>query len=329
MQDWIERYLYAVGEKLPKGQRGDIEKELRSLILDALDEKVAGKKEKHGPDYTATEEDVLEVLEALGSPQEVASNYLPQRRYLIGPELFDTYILVLKIVLGAVALGLSVATLVSIVVAEAPVPVSLVQLPMRLFSVGVSLVGAITIVFALIQYYGSEQTLADAGKKEEWHVRDLEPVPLPANRLKRSAIIAEICFMLVVIVAINFFLDYFAVFFLEQGEVTFIPLFNLEVVRGYLPYFNVLLLLGIALSGYKLKRGQWTKGIRVGSMMLSLAGAVIFVVFATNQAIFNPELGESLLAVTTLGIRIVIAVVILTTAYDIISHLITMFKRKI
>lgn len=327
MQDWIERYVYAVGEKLPKGQREDIEKELHSLILDALDEKVAGKKEEHGPDYTASEEDVLEVLKALGSPQEVASNYLPRRKYLIGPELFDTYTLVLKIVLAAVALGLGVATLVSIVVAEAPVLESLVQLPMRLFSGAISAVGAITIVFALIQYYGSEQALAEAREKEEWNVRDLPPVPLPANRLKRSSIIAEISFMVVAIVAINFFLDYFAVFFLEEGEATFIPLFNLEVVKGYLPYFNGLLLLGIAFSAYKLKRGQWTRGIRAVSVVLNLAGAVIFVVFAANQAIFNPELGEPLFAVTTLGIRVVIAIVILTTAYDIISHLITMLKN--
>jgi len=326
MQDWIERYVYAVGGKLPKGQRGDIEKELHSLILDALDEKVAGKKEKYGEDYTATEEDVLEVLKAFGSPREVANNYMSQRRYLIGPELFDTYTMVLKIVLTAVALGLGVATLVSIVVAEAPVLESLVQLPLRLFSGAISAVGAITIVFALIQYYGSEQTLADAREKEEWHVRDLPPVPLPANRLKRSSIIAEISFMVVAIVAINFFLDYFAVFFLEQGEATFIPLFNMEVVRGYLPYFNGLLLLGITLSAYKLKRGQLSKGIRAGTVVLSLAGALIFVLFATNEAIFNPELSEPLLAVTTLGIRLVIAIVILAAAYDIISHLVTMFK---
>ena len=327
MQDWIERYVYAVGEKLPKGQRGDIEQELHSLIQDALDEKVAGKKEKHGPDYTATEEDVIEILEAFGSPQEVASNYMPRRRYLIGPELFDTYTLVLKIVLAAIALGLGVTTLVSIVVAGAPVLENLVQLPLRLFSAAVSAVGALTIVFALIQRYGSEQDLAKAREREKWRVRDLPPVPPPANRLKRSSIIAEMSFMVIVIVAINFFLDYFAVFILEQGEVTFIPLFNLEVVRGYIPYFSGLLLLGIALSAYKLKRGQWTRGIRAGSVILSLAGAVVFLVFATNEAIFNPELGEPLLAVTTLGIRIVIAIVILTTAYDIINHLVKMLKN--
>ncbi len=327
MQDWIERYVYAVGERLPRGQRADIEKELHSLILDAVDEKVAGKKEEHGPDYTATEDDVIEVLEGFGSPHEVASNYMPQRRYLIGPELFDTYTMVLKIVLAAVALGLGVATLVPIIVAGDPVLENLVNLPLQLFSGAISAVGSITIIFALIQYYGSESTLANAREKDEWHVRGLSPVPLPTNRLKRSSIIAEICFMVLAIVAINFFLDYFAVFYLERGETTFIHLFNLDVVRAYIPYFNVLLFLNIALSAYKLKLRQWNKGLRVGSVMLGLLGLLLLLVFFTNPAIFNPELGESLHAVTSLGARFVIAIVALTTAYDIINHLIKMLKK--
>ncbi len=327
MQDWIERYVYAVGERLPRGQRADIEKELYSLILDAVDDKVAGKKEEHGPGYTANEDDVIEVLEGFGSPREVASNYLPQRRYLIGPELFDTYTMVLKIVLAAVALGLGVATLVPIIVAGVPVLENLVKLPLQLFSGAISAVGSITIIFALIQYYGSESTLANAREKDEWRVRDLSPVPLPANRLKRSSIIAEICFMVLAIVAINFFLDYFAVFYLDRGETTFIHLFNLDVVRVYIPYFNVLLFLNIALSAYKLKLGQWNTGLRVGSVMLSLLGLLLLLVFFTNPAIFNPELGESLLAVTSLGARFVIAIVVLTTAYDIINHLVKMLKK--
>lgn len=329
IKDWIERYVYAVGERLPKGQREDIEKEIHSLILDALDEKVAGKKEKHGQGDTATEEDVLAVLDNFGNPQEMASNYLPHRRYLIGPELFHTYLMVMKIVLAVVAFGLGVATFVSIVVNGTEVVENLIKLPLQFISGAISVVGTITIVFALIQYYDSDRTLPGARKKDDWNSRDLTPVPLPTNRLKRSSMIAEICFMVVVMVAINFFLDYFAVFSLGQGKTTSIPLFNLQVVSSYIPYFNLLLFFGIIWSAYKLKLGEWTNGARVGSIILSLGGVLIFVIFATNPAIFNPALGESLLGVINLGLRVVMAIVILTTAYDIFNHLIKMMKNTV
>ena len=38
----IERYIYAVGKKLPRKQREDIGKELTSLIMDELDARTGG-----------------------------------------------------------------------------------------------------------------------------------------------------------------------------------------------------------------------------------------------------------------------------------------------
>lgn len=38
----IDRYIYAVTKKLPQKQREDIEKELRTLIDDMLEERCAG-----------------------------------------------------------------------------------------------------------------------------------------------------------------------------------------------------------------------------------------------------------------------------------------------
>ena len=57
MKNWIDRYLYAVGQKLPKAQREDITKELRSLILDALDEKTASDRLAKGEAYEEEEKE--------------------------------------------------------------------------------------------------------------------------------------------------------------------------------------------------------------------------------------------------------------------------------
>ena len=42
---------------------------------------------------------IAEVLKEFGSPEKMAASYQPQR-YLIGPKLYPTFILVLKIVSG-------------------------------------------------------------------------------------------------------------------------------------------------------------------------------------------------------------------------------------
>lgn len=78
--EMIERYIYAVTQKLPQSQREDIAVELRGLIEDMVEERVGD---------TADEKVVEEVLLELGSPREMALKYTGKKRYLIGPELFE------------------------------------------------------------------------------------------------------------------------------------------------------------------------------------------------------------------------------------------------
>ena len=59
----IERYLYAVTKQLPAKSRRDIERELRSLIGDMLEERCG--------DIAPTERDIRVVLTELGTPTDV------------------------------------------------------------------------------------------------------------------------------------------------------------------------------------------------------------------------------------------------------------------
>ena len=85
-QDIIDRYIYDVVRRLPPNQRQDIERELRSLIEDMLES---------GPENRNVED----VLKELGNPLDLARQYRGDSQYLIGPENFDSYTFVLKIVL--------------------------------------------------------------------------------------------------------------------------------------------------------------------------------------------------------------------------------------
>jgi len=88
----IDRYLAAVSDSLPVRHRKDTVTEIRSLIQDALDDR--SKAEGKEPD----EEMMAAVLKEFGPPEKIVAPYLPEK-YLIGPQLFPTFMLVLRIAL--------------------------------------------------------------------------------------------------------------------------------------------------------------------------------------------------------------------------------------
>jgi hypothetical protein len=87
----LDRYLQAVRFWLPKGQQDDIIAELSEDIRSQIDEREAALGRK------ISEAELGEILKQRGRPMMVANRYLPQQS-LIGPALFPTYKLVLKIV---------------------------------------------------------------------------------------------------------------------------------------------------------------------------------------------------------------------------------------
>ena len=107
LEDVTNRYIYQVVKRLGASQREEIKKELMGLIEDMLSERTEN----------PAREDIDAVLTELGRPSELANKYRDSKQYLIGPEYFSLYIFVLKVVLGAVALGMAVAMTVGFITA--------------------------------------------------------------------------------------------------------------------------------------------------------------------------------------------------------------------
>ena len=80
--DLIERYVYEVGRQLPRKQRADIQVELKSTLVDTLEDRVEGE---------PSQEDEIKLLKEFGPPRKVAASYWPQGQYLIGPNLFPLF----------------------------------------------------------------------------------------------------------------------------------------------------------------------------------------------------------------------------------------------
>jgi hypothetical protein len=106
----VERYVRAVRDFLPRGQQDDITNELSDSIQSRFEDEA---EERGRP---LTEEEQVAILKGMGHPMAVAARYRGDNRsvrfggQLIGPELFPTYLTVLRInlaitlIIGAVSL---------------------------------------------------------------------------------------------------------------------------------------------------------------------------------------------------------------------------------
>ena len=103
--DLVERYIYAATKQMPRKQREDVSMELRGLVEDMLSERCGSR--------TPEEKDVRVVLTELGTPQELYSQYSDDAdACLIGQPYYSTYVFVLKIVLGAAVVGMTISNLI-------------------------------------------------------------------------------------------------------------------------------------------------------------------------------------------------------------------------
>lgn len=106
----VERYVRAVRDFLPRAQQDDISNELSDSIQSRFEDEAASR------GRPLTEDEQVAILRSLGHPMAVAARYRGDDRsvrfggQLIGPELFPTYLTVLRInlaitlIIGAVSL---------------------------------------------------------------------------------------------------------------------------------------------------------------------------------------------------------------------------------
>ncbi|MBA9029338.1 HAAS signaling domain-containing protein [Peribacillus huizhouensis] len=198
--EMVDRYIYAVIQKLPHTQRKDIANELHGLIEDMLEERVGRESLKAS--------DVEEVLLELGSPRKLADKYRGAKKYLIGPELFDTYILILKIVLIVVGASIGVGFLIQTILN----PVSILD---HFIEMIVSLVTGLPIAFGWTTYSFAMGELVGIKQrdlqKQEWKPSDLPPIPDEKRQIKRGESIVGIVIYAIIIVFLAFSSEYFGI----------------------------------------------------------------------------------------------------------------------
>ena len=294
----IDRYIYAVTKKLPQKQREDIEKELRSLIDDMINERCSKN--------TPQDSDIKSILNELGDPSKLAAKYRDDKNYLIGPEHFDTYLLVLKTVIAAVIFGTGLSKTIDLFVNP---PTNVAEGIAELITAIVTGVFQgftwVTVIFAVNERY--TYLKKSDFVKNEWSVSDLPQIPKKEELLKPVDSIFGIIFAVLFIVLFNFAAQFIGVYQFESGKlISVIPIFSQQGLNSFLPLITVLYCVSVLKECIKLILGKWTLALGITITLIDLILMVFCAFIFTNPTVWNSNFVNELnaLSITPLDMDI-------------------------
>lgn len=168
----LERYIHAVRKYLPWDRQDDIAAELRTNLQAQLEDKES----ELGRPLTDAEAESW--IRQLGAPRRVADRYRPAR-FLIGPELYSNYLLVLRIVLGwTLALNLFVGVL-RLSDGRPHVFSPFIEFMRQLAGGLFESAAMVTLIFAIIEFVRTRQgRVATAKREADWSPCDLPPLEI-------------------------------------------------------------------------------------------------------------------------------------------------------
>jgi len=310
----IDRYVTEVGKHLPRKNRLDIEAELRSTLEDTLEDR------SQQTGRPADEVLASELLQEYGSPRKVAATY-QAHPYLIGPRMFPIYTLVLKIVLFAVTLGLSIAVIVSAVTSSMTsleLFGELGKFVANLVSALLAGFGNVTLIFAILERVIPDKEFES---EEKWSPSELTKEPEP-GQVKTGEMIASIFFTAAALIIFNLYPQVVGIWNNTNGEWRQIAGLS-EAFFRYLPWINLSGILTIALNIWLLRQGVWNIATRWMHIALQIVGIAIATALLRGPALLtihpgavDAEAGATLTKVFSSMVPVVLLIVIVVSTIE-------------
>jgi hypothetical protein len=279
----IDRYVTEVGKHLPRKNRQDIQRELRSTLEDML----ADRSEASG--QPVDEAMTVALLKEYGSPEKVAASYAPHR-YLVGPRLYPLFLMVTQIVvtvLFCVMLAFMVVGLYRSEFSGQDFLTALGKFAVNFVTGSVTAFGYIVLTFAIIDRSMAAQAVAAELEEEKgsWDPLALAREPDP-DQVKPAESIFAILFLLLGLALFNLYPQWVGAWFMIDGEWAHIPMLSAAFFT-YLPWINILIILEIGLHLVLLRRGHWGTGTRLANIVLNLAGILLAVAMLAGPALIE------------------------------------------
>ncbi|GAP05617.1 hypothetical protein ATHL_00458 [Anaerolinea thermolimosa] len=314
MNDLIDRYVAEVGRHLPDKLRPDIEREIRSLLEDSLEDR--SREAGHPPDEAM----VVALLKEFGEPQKVARSYAPPR-YLVGPTLFPTFISILKPVVVAIGAGFLISFGISVSRPGLTLSESgliLLQSLASFWQASLMFFGILTLVFAILEHTAPRGESKDA----DWDPRKLKPVTPEASRVSSASLLTGIVLNIIALFLFNVLGNRIGLYIYDGGVWHFIPVLS-RVFFLYVPWFSAIWALEIVLYSWVLRDGSWKVTSRLASAGLNLLGLILALVMLTGPSIVEVT-PQTLAALQGAGLTEDV-VKVLETVFQIAYRLVLVF----
>lgn len=284
-RDLMERYIYEVVRRLAREQRAEISMELRELIGDM-----------------ASDSSMNEVLQKLGDPAIFARKYRNENRYLIGPDYYDNYEWVMKIVVFGIAVSAVVSAIVQAITTNSWINAVFKEMIENTFVSLACGFGIVTFIFAVLE---RQQVKVNLKEEKEWSVDELEknkvsekiswtperlgPVPDKRGLISRADSVVSLIFEVVFSVLLIFAPYLFGAYVFDGGEfVRTIPLFNLDNWYLILPVLLLSILIGFIDDLVRLMKGCYCKVVMVSNIVAGLLQLILLYVALKILPIWNP-----------------------------------------
>jgi len=245
----IDRYIHEVGRYLPRKKRGDIQAELRSSVVDTLEDRYGAE---------PANEQVAELLKELGRPKEVAASYHPEGQYLVGPVLYPLFRMVSLIVVVAVLGAQLLAWTIGIFVAGESF--SILEIISSLVNSVPTSLGWLLITFMILQYFDAKPKF----EEEPWDPSSLPEIN-PDEDLKRGEIIVGMVFGVLLLVLVTFFPQWIGFITAPGGR-----FFPNPVILDYRVWIAIGLGASFLLNVYLLWRGRLDWPGRIARIVLNI-----------------------------------------------------------
>jgi hypothetical protein len=273
-----ERYIAAGLKHIPPTEKDGVEKAMRRIIAERLQER-----------GNASEETEREVLRGLGSPRILAEKQLREPPHLIGPELYGTYFLIVKIVMIVAVIGTLIGNTVDFIVNDVELLRYFAISFATAISAAIGAFGWVTLVFAIMEKTAKQKILTEI--QEDWSLADLPEKEKPQKPFNKVGVIIGIIFTVLFIILVNQYSQLLGFYYTLDGSIQeMIPMLNQEVFRSYLPYINGMLVLQLLFSASKLVFRKWTYPVATANLILNVLSFVLLWFILQDTAILNPEL---------------------------------------
>lgn len=270
--DLIERYLYAVTKQMNPKIREDVKNELNSLIDDMLAERCG--------EAAPTEKDIRVVLTELGTPQELYIKYSDDAdKCLIAQPYYSTYVFVMKIVLAAMAIGMSVVAILTAVTEMQNWMETVLSWVSLMWSGMLQAVAIVTILFAFFSH--KRITLG-----EPFNLDDLPAVPKKKEEISRTECVFGIGICVVLIALLLGAPQYLIGYWGPEGV---IPLFDSAVLGKCWYLILIFGAMEIARSAIRLMEGTYNRKVLVATFVTNGIGALASIFWLIRPDVINPE----------------------------------------